>query len=95
VADAPAALPLRPFRGDLPWPVDGSVRRRFGVPASTRGLSSHGLEIAAADGAPVEAIHEGVVAFADTFSGFGNAGLYFEFRIDGQPADPLQWLRRR
>src|SRR5439155_2280378 len=27
---------------------------------------------AAAEGAPVRAIHEGVVAFADTFSGFGN-----------------------
>jgi len=25
----------------------------------------------------------------------GQPGLYFELRIDGQPADPLQWLRKR
>ncbi len=87
----------------------------------------------------MQAIHEGVVAFAGTFSGFGNlvivehspqtfslygdllevgvskgsrlergqilgtvgatpagpAGLYFELRVDGQPVDPLQWLRKR
>ena len=92
-----------------------------------------------AEGAPVRAIHDGVVAFADTFSGFGNlvivdhgsrtfslygnllevavkrgarlergqvlgsvgapptgpAGLYFELRVDGQPVDPLQWLKRK
>jgi septal ring factor EnvC (AmiA/AmiB activator) len=97
------------------------------------------MEFAAAEGAPVRAIHEGVVAFADTFSGFGNLvivdhgartfslygnlldiavkrgahvsrgqalgavgrtptgppGLYFEVRVDGQPVDPLQWLKRR
>jgi septal ring factor EnvC (AmiA/AmiB activator) len=97
------------------------------------------MEFAAAEGAPVRTIHEGIVAFADTFAGFGNlvivdhgsrtfslygnlldvtvkrgarvepgqvlgsvgttaagpAGLYFEMRVDGQPVDPLQWLRRR
>jgi septal ring factor EnvC (AmiA/AmiB activator) len=25
----------------------------------------------------------------------GPAGLYFELRIDGQPADPLQWFRKK
>src|SRR5262249_36417379 len=30
-------LPLRPFRGDLPWPADGPVRRRFGVTAGMQG----------------------------------------------------------
>ena len=25
----------------------------------------------------------------------GSAGLYFELRVDGQPVDPLQWLRKR
>jgi murein hydrolase activator len=25
----------------------------------------------------------------------GAAGLYFELRVDGQPVDPLQWLKRR
>jgi septal ring factor EnvC (AmiA/AmiB activator) len=90
----------------------------------------------------VAAVHDGVVAFADLFSGFGNLviidhgsqnytlygnllnisvskgahveqgrvvgtvgtpttspsavpGLYFELRVDGQPVDPLQWLKKR
>jgi septal ring factor EnvC (AmiA/AmiB activator) len=128
------ALPLRPFRGDLDWPVNGSVRRKF-----ARASSSNGIEIEATDGTTVFAVHDGVVAFAATFSGFGNlvilehgpqtfslygdlleiavrkgarlergqsvgtvgpmpsgsAGLYFELRVDGQPVDPLQWLKKR
>jgi septal ring factor EnvC (AmiA/AmiB activator) len=85
------------------------------------------------------AVHDGVVAFAGIFAGFGNLvilehgsrafslygdlltitvkmgarvergqtvgsvgptpsgsdGLYFELRVDGQPVDPLQWLKKR
>jgi septal ring factor EnvC (AmiA/AmiB activator) len=129
-----AALPMAPFRGDLPWPVDGQVRRRF-----SHGSSSNGIEIAAPEGAAALAVHDGVVAFAGTFVGFGNLvildhgsqtfslygdllgiivkkgervthgqpvgsigptpsgtnGLYFELRVDGQPVDPLQWLKKR
>lgn len=138
VADAPA-LPFRPFKGDLDWPAAGAVRRRFGRTAGPGGSSSNGIEIAAEDAARALAIHEGVVAFADPFAGFGNLvildhgsqnfslygdlleiavkkgarvergqvvgavgptpagapGLYFELRVDGQPVDPLQWLRKR
>lgn len=137
-----AALPLRPFKGDLDWPVSGTVRRRFEPTASRRAGASPGIEIAAAEGTPALAIHEGVVAFADTFAGFGNLvildhgsqtfsvyghlldiavakgarvehgrpigsvgtppaaatgrpGLYFELRVDGQPVDPVQWLKKR
>ena len=25
----------------------------------------------------------------------GNPSLYFELRVDGQPVDPLQWLKRQ
>jgi len=25
----------------------------------------------------------------------GTTGLYFELRVDGQPVDPLQWLKKR
>jgi len=130
-----ATLPITPFRGDLDWPVAGTLRTRFG-----RGSRSNGVEIAAAaDGADTRAIHEGVVAFAGAFAGFGYlvildhgsqtfslygdlldvnvkkgervakgqplgsvgptasgaTGLYFELRVDGQPVDPLQWLKRR
>jgi murein hydrolase activator len=129
-----ASLPLRPFRGDLEWPVAGTIARRFG-----RGAAANGMEIAAPEGAEARAVHDGVVAFAGSFSGFGNlvildhgsqtfslygdmldiavkkgdrvdqgrrlgtvgptssgaSGLYFELRVDGQPVDPLQWLRKR
>jgi murein hydrolase activator len=126
-------LPIAPFRGDLDWPVRGEVRRRF-----SPGISK-GIEIAAPEGSDALAVHDGVVAFAGAFSGFGDlvildhgsqtfslygdlleisvkkgahvdrgqtvgsvgptaagaTGLYFELRIDGQPVDPLQWLKKR
>ena len=135
----PASLPLKSFRGDLAWPVAGSVRRRFANPAARGTPASNGIELASTEGATVTAVHEGVVAFADSFSGFGNlvivdhgaqaftlygnlldigvkkgaiveagqvlgtvgasltgpAGLYFELRVDGQPVDPLQWLKKK
>ncbi|HYM23075.1 MAG TPA: peptidoglycan DD-metalloendopeptidase family protein, partial [Vicinamibacterales bacterium] len=65
-ADA-AALPLKPFRGDLDWPATGTVKGYFG-----RGARPKGIEIGTADAATALAIHEGVVAFAGPFSGFGN-----------------------
>ena len=68
VPGADAQLPLRPFRGALDWPVDGTVARRFG-----RGSSANGIEISAPDGAGgVVAIHDGTVAFAGPFAGYGN-----------------------
>jgi len=135
----PASLPLKTFRGDLEWPVAGTVRRRFASPGAGRAAPSNGIDLASTEGAVVTAVHEGVVAFADSFSGFGNlvivdhgaqafslygnlldigvkkgaiveagqalgtvgasltgpAGLYFELRVDGQPVDPLQWLKKR
>ena len=134
-----ASLPFKPFRTDLEWPTAGTVRRRFPRPIAGLAPVSNGIEIAAPEGAPVSAVHGGVVAFADSFSGFGNlvivdhgaqsftlygnlldigvkkgasveagqrvgtvgatltgtAGLYFEMRVDGQPVDPLQWLRNK
>ena len=66
-----AALPLRPFRGDLDWPVAGTVRRRFN-PSALAGGTSNGIEIAAQEGSDALAIHDGTVAFAGPFSGFGN-----------------------
>jgi len=130
------SLPIRPFRGALPWPADGIplVRAHRGAAANTR----NGLELSLPAGEPVKAVHEGTVAYADHFTGYGNlvivdhgdnafslygnlqtvavhkgdhvnagstlgssgrdsAGnpcLYFELRIDGQPVDPLQWLKR-
>jgi septal ring factor EnvC (AmiA/AmiB activator) len=71
-AAEPASLPLRPFRGALEWPASGPVRRRFGQGAGSGVPESKGIEIAADEGTPVQAVHEGTVAFADPFSGFGN-----------------------
>jgi septal ring factor EnvC (AmiA/AmiB activator) len=69
-----ASLPLRPFRGELDWPVTGPLRRRFagGTAAGGRGSAwSNGIEIAAGEGTPVHAVHDGSVAFAGPFAGFG------------------------
>jgi murein DD-endopeptidase MepM/ murein hydrolase activator NlpD len=67
VAVADAQLPLRPFRGALDWPLAGTVARRFG-----RGTAPNGIEIASVDGANAVAIHDGTVAFAGPFAGYGN-----------------------
>jgi septal ring factor EnvC (AmiA/AmiB activator) len=71
-ASTDAALPLRPFRGDLDWPATGIVRRRFTTTATAGGRPSNGIEIGADEGTPAQAVHDGIVAFADTFAGFGN-----------------------
>jgi murein hydrolase activator len=138
-AAEPAALPLRPFRGELDWPVTGTVVGRFGRSGGRSAAASNGIEIATAEDATAVAIHDGTVAFAGAFGGFGNlvildhgsqtfslygdlldiavkkgsrlerghavgsvgvtdagtTGLYFELRVDGQPVDPLQWLKKR
>jgi murein hydrolase activator len=49
------ALPLRPFRGDLPWPARGAIARPFGRQPQGAGevLVSNGIEIAVAEGQPV------------------------------------------
>ena len=67
---APPSLPIGPFRGDLDWPLVGTVRQRFGIDNPRRSTSS-GIDIAAAEGLPVHAVHDGTVAFADVFTGFG------------------------
>ena len=73
--DANAALPLRPFQGALPWPVRGALSSRFGRQPSSRfgtAIVRNGIEIASAEGQPIRAVHEGVVAFAGQFTGYGN-----------------------
>lgn len=72
---APAALPIRPFKGALPWPAAGIVTGRFGRPQPTatgRGVARTGIDLSLAEGQPVRSVHEGVVAYADQFTGYGN-----------------------
>ena len=74
-AAAVTPLPLRPFQGDLPWPTPGRVLRPFGRQPTSRfgtAIVRNGMEIEAQEGQPVRNIHEGTVAFADQFEGYGN-----------------------
>ncbi len=72
---AAIALPIRPFRGDLPWPVAGSVASRFGRSLAGRfgtAVVRNGIEVRAPEGTSAGAVHEGRVAYAAPFAGFGN-----------------------
>ena len=72
-AVAAATLPIRPFQGALPWPADGVVLLKFGRPRGTAvAAPPSGIELSLAEGAPVHAVYDGTVAYADPFSGFGN-----------------------
>jgi murein hydrolase activator len=74
-AAAAVAVPLRPFRGELPWPADGIVVQRFGRQGSTRvsgiTFNRNGIEISLAEGQPVAAVHGGTVTNAGPFTAFG------------------------
>ena len=68
------ALPLRPFKGDLDWPAPGPVEARFGRQQDRRfhtATLSNGIRIATVPSTPVRAVHDGTVAFAEPFQGFG------------------------
>lgn len=70
----PDVLPLRAFRGGLDWPLAGQLAARFGRQRESRfGTMTvrNGVDIASTDGTEVRAVHEGRVAFADVFTGFG------------------------
>jgi septal ring factor EnvC (AmiA/AmiB activator) len=67
-----SALPLAPFRGDLQWPVRGTLRRPYARAPQPGSPVPGGIDIAAKEGELAVAIHDGTVAFADTFAGFGN-----------------------
>ena len=74
LGDGDVTVPLPVFRGSLPWPVDGDVRVPFGRrkhPRFETYTIQNGLDIEARVNAPVTAIHEGTVAFADFFQGYG------------------------
>jgi septal ring factor EnvC (AmiA/AmiB activator) len=69
-----SALPIRPFRGDLDWPVSGRVMTPFGR-RGTRVASAgaqDGIQITAEEGSAVRAVHDGTVAYTGPFTGYGN-----------------------
>lgn len=73
-ASASVALPFRPFRGDLPWPVSGPVVSRFGRAATGRfgtAVVRNGIDVGTPEGTGARVVHGGRVAFAAPFTGFG------------------------
>lgn len=58
-------------RGQLGWPVDGRVVRRFGAELGAGQASWDGILLEAAEGDPVRAPHAGRVVFADWVRGLG------------------------
>ncbi len=69
-----AAAPLRAVRGALPWPVNGTLVRRFGVekdPQFGTRTIQQGIEIDAFPEVAVRAVHAGRVVYADQFVGYG------------------------
>jgi septal ring factor EnvC (AmiA/AmiB activator) len=74
LGDGAVAVPLGALRGTLPWPVEGRVRAGFGRrkhPRFDTYTIHNGIEIEALPDAPVRAVHEGRVVFADRFRGYG------------------------
>jgi murein DD-endopeptidase MepM/ murein hydrolase activator NlpD len=72
--DQVPSLPLGAFKGALAWPASGPVVAHFGRARQSRFgtvLPRNGIEIAATDASPVQSVHDGRVAFADQFAGYG------------------------
>jgi murein hydrolase activator len=73
LAGGPAVvLPLKAFKGALPWPAAGPVTIPFGRPSGAAGATGrNGIDLGVAEGQPALAVHEGTVAYADAFTGYG------------------------
>jgi septal ring factor EnvC (AmiA/AmiB activator) len=62
--------PFAEQRGELPWPVEGTVLNGFGKPREGGG-SWDGVLLEAPAGAPVRAVYNGRVVYADWLSTYG------------------------
>lgn len=58
-------------RGNLPWPIRGAVKQKFGDTKLAGKMRWNGLVIKARSSELVKAVHYGQVIFADAFKGFG------------------------
>lgn len=67
---SPPAAEFAGQKGRLPWPVAGQTLARYGA-TRVSGQPWRGLLIAAREGAPVQAVAAGTVAFAGWLRGFG------------------------
>jgi len=74
LSEGDVAVPVAAFKGALPWPTEGRVRSTFGRhkhPKFDTYTIQNGIEIEAPADAPVAAVHEGEVVFAERFKGYG------------------------
>jgi septal ring factor EnvC (AmiA/AmiB activator) len=58
-------------KGQMDWPADGRLTRKFGQPKADGLLRWDGVLLAAGAGAEVRAVHHGRVVFSDWLSGMG------------------------
>lgn len=66
--------PLHQFKGQVPWPVRGTLVRKFGLerdPQFGTRTIQQGIEIDAFPEIEVHAVHAGRVVYADQFVGYG------------------------
>ena len=95
-----STLPIRPFRGDLDWPVAGRMLTPFGQGGTgvSRAPAQTGVQFAAEEGSSVRAVHDGTVAFAGPFTGYGNLVIVDHgaqtFSLYGQLGAPAGRTRR-
>ena len=68
---SPADPGVAPARGELPWPVEGSVDKQFGQSRAGGRMRWQGITLRAPVGSDVRAVAGGRVAFADWLRGFG------------------------
>lgn len=69
---AAAAGEFGRLKGRLRLPAHGELAGRFGSPRQDTGVPWHGVFIATASGAPVQAVAGGRVVFSDWLRGYGN-----------------------
>jgi septal ring factor EnvC (AmiA/AmiB activator) len=69
-----AALPIKPFQGDLDWPASGRLMSRFGRQGNSvsSAAAQNGIQIGMQEGSVVRTVHDGTVAYAAPFTGYGN-----------------------
>jgi septal ring factor EnvC (AmiA/AmiB activator) len=65
------STPFRQSKGQLDWPADGRLARKFGQPRADGRLRWEGVLLAANAGADVRAVHHGRVVYSDWLPGLG------------------------
>lgn len=63
--------PFTALRGNLSWPVNGSLASDYGQPRAGGNIRWNGVVVSAARGAPVRAVARGRITYADWLPGLG------------------------